>query len=328
MGYTDREASFLCVAALHGGYFLRRQYAQFLGKALGGTAAALIEKVLAKGHGKGTTYATNTHIYHLCARPFYAALGQEDNRNRRLRQPISIRTKLMGLDFVLAHRDVDYLATEQEKIDYFTGTLQLDRLLLPRTRYGNQGQTTERYFVEKFPIFVSQSSQDAMPPAASFCYVDEGSVGLFGFETFLQKYGPLLASLREFHLIYVAARDTHLEGAQRVFARRFDHDLTWQQSLFGDAPIGRLVEHFEVRRLFEAQQWAAFDRAKLVRFRDERQEFSGPKFDALYEHWKAGGEQRLKVVLNPKMASGTPGRGTFSTYKLEHNYDLFGSIAA
>ena len=37
LGYTEREAAFLCLAALHGGYFLRRQYAQFLGREDGGT---------------------------------------------------------------------------------------------------------------------------------------------------------------------------------------------------------------------------------------------------------------------------------------------------
>src|ERR1039457_3697106 len=98
LGYAARESAFLCPAALHGGYFLRRQYSQFLSQSPGGSAAALIEKVLDNGHAKGTTYATNTHIYHLSARPFYAALGQEDNRNRRLRQPATIKNKLMGLD--------------------------------------------------------------------------------------------------------------------------------------------------------------------------------------------------------------------------------------
>src|SRR5689334_1466191 len=112
LGYSEREAAFLCIAALHGGYFLRRQYAQFLGKSVGGTAAALIEKVLTKGHARGTTFAAGTHIYHLCARPFYAAIGQEDNRNRRLREPATIKNKLMGLDFVLTRPEHLYLATE------------------------------------------------------------------------------------------------------------------------------------------------------------------------------------------------------------------------
>src|SRR4051794_3363080 len=86
-GYSTREAEFLILAGLHGGYFLRRQYGAFLGKPLGGTAAAFIDKAIATGHITVGTYANNTQVYHLGARPFYAALGQEDNRNRRRRQP-------------------------------------------------------------------------------------------------------------------------------------------------------------------------------------------------------------------------------------------------
>jgi hypothetical protein len=77
LGYGPRESDFLHLAALHSGYFLRRQYCRFLGKAAGGTAAALIEKLLNQGHVKGTTFAGNVHIYHLNARPFYAALGRK-----------------------------------------------------------------------------------------------------------------------------------------------------------------------------------------------------------------------------------------------------------
>src|SRR5436305_11955927 len=114
LGYSEREAEFLRKVALHGGYFLRRQYCQFLDKRVGGTAAALIEKIIDRAHGRVTTYANNTQVYHLSARPFYASLGQEDNRNRRERQPITINTKLMSLDYVLAHSDREFLPTEQE----------------------------------------------------------------------------------------------------------------------------------------------------------------------------------------------------------------------
>ena len=50
MGYTTREAGFLEFVALHSGYFLRRQYNQFLDRKRGGTAAALIRKLLQKEH--------------------------------------------------------------------------------------------------------------------------------------------------------------------------------------------------------------------------------------------------------------------------------------
>jgi hypothetical protein len=35
LGYTDREAEFLCLAALHSGYFVRRQFLGFAGRERG-----------------------------------------------------------------------------------------------------------------------------------------------------------------------------------------------------------------------------------------------------------------------------------------------------
>ena len=123
----------------------------------------------------------------------------------------------MGLDFVLAHPDRQYLTTEQEKVDYFTGALRLEPLLLPAKRYVGRGPASERYcdryFVEKFPIFLSPSPQAAMPPVVALTYIDEGQAGLSGFSTFLHHYASLLANLRHFQLIYVAATDVLFEAA-------------------------------------------------------------------------------------------------------------------
>jgi hypothetical protein len=331
LGYGVKEAAFLCLAALHGGYFLRRQYGQFLSRLPGGSAAALIAKVLDNGHARGTTYATNTHIYHLGTRPFYAALGQEDNRNRRLRQPATIKNKLMGLDFVLALPDRRYLATEQEKVDYFTGDLRLDPLLLPAKRYANSGgvgacdgESCQRYFVEKFPMFLSPSPQAATPPVVGFVYVDEGQAGLSGFWTFLQNYASLWANVRQFQVIYVAANDIHFEAAAGAFGRFLGQTLH-VETVPSDPLIGRMLEHFEARRLHENRDWASFDRAKLIRFRDGGRQFSGEKFEALYRQWKAGGAAAVKAILSPQTALAAPAQGTFLSYRLEHNYDLFGN---
>jgi hypothetical protein len=328
LDYSEREAAFLCLAALHGGYFLRRQYGQFLSQSPGGNAAALIEKVLDKGHASGTTYATNTHIYHLNARPFYAALGQEDNRNRRLRQPATIKNKLMGLDFVLAHSDRQYLATEQEKVDYFTGTLKLEALLLPVKRYTGRGPAGERYcdryFVEKFPISLSPSSGVAKPPVVAFTYIDEGQAGLSGFSTFLQHYASLLGHLPQFQLIFVAANCVHFEAAAAAF-ERFVGQIQSAPAVPDDGTIRRMLQHFEARRLHESRQWSSFDRAKLIRFRDDRHEFSGDKFDALYRVWSTNGGAAVEAVLSRQTASAAPVEGTFLSCRLEQNYDFFGS---
>jgi hypothetical protein len=323
-GYTEREARFLCLAALQSGYFLRRQYGEFLQKAVGGTAAALIEKVLAKDHAQVATFVSNAQVYHLSARPFYAALGQEDNRNRRLRQPMTVKNKLMGLDFVLAHPQHVYLATEQEKLDYFLSRLQIDRAALPVKRYAGSGRVTDRYFIEKYPIFLSAADREAAPPVVSFCFVDAGAGTVAGFWTFLQQYQRIFAALREFQVIYVATSDYLFPAATAAFARFSKPGET----VAADPQTARMLAYFEARHRYETQQWEFFDRAKLIRLREERQEFSGPKVDDLYEQWKVKGAP----VMSPDLAAPEPvqtgGRGTFSTYLLRQNYDLFGSLAA
>ena len=214
-GYSESEACFLSLAALHSGYFLRRQYTRFLEAQDGGKVSRLIQRALANGHVKTSTWRKNTQLYHLCTRPFYEALGQGENRHRRARALLAIKNKIMGLDFVLAHRQYSYLATEQEKLDYFTGTLKLDTSILPAKLYrsANSRLTTTRYFVEKYPIFVGEATPPSPSPVGTFCFVDEGSASLSGFETFLDQYGRLFASLPQFRVIYVADRDAHFRPA-------------------------------------------------------------------------------------------------------------------
>src|SRR5216684_1977298 len=153
--------------------FLRRQYNAFLGLEPGGTAARLIEKAIDKGHVRAHPSANQTMIYHVGNRAFFEAIGEEDNRNRRWRQPYSIKIKLMGLDYVLAHRQHHYLATENEKLNYFCGTLGLKLDCLPTRIYRSQDgrSTTTRYFVDKFPLFLS-GAPGAPSPVVQFCYVD------------------------------------------------------------------------------------------------------------------------------------------------------------
>ncbi len=322
LGYSEREAGFLCMAALHGGYFLRRQYGQFLGKALGGTAAALIEKAVYLGHVQSTS-AGHTQIYHLCARPFYAALGQEDNRNRRLRSVAAMRCKLIGLDFVLAHPGHEFLATEQEKVDYFTGIVGLARDLLPAKRYVSQGRSTERYFVEKYPMFLSAVAREAAPPSVSFCYIDAGAQSVCGFETFLGQYATLMSNLSDFRVIYVGAQDAHIPAAAAFFER-------WRQALHheGLAPtaslVARLLEHFEARLLYEKEDWSAFDRGRLIQFRNERSHFSGDRYESLYRRWKASGVGAVESFLKPGLVQRPRPQATFSTYKVDQTYDFFG----
>ena len=322
LGYNEREARFLSLAALHGGYFLRRQYARFLGVQDGGNVTQLIEKVLNQNHAEAATYKANMHIYHLSARPFYAALGQEDNRNRRRKEAVTIKAKLMGLDFVLDDPDREYLATEREKITFFVNDLGVDRLRLPAKRYAGRGQVTERYFVEKYPIYYAASLEPMGPPVVSFCYVDPGQASTDGLETFLARYAPLLTCLRRVQLIYVAASSVLFAKAQSAFERFSGAGSTPQNSRRG----AELSEYFEARRLYESRQFESFNRAKLLRLRDLRHAFSGPEIEAQYARWTAGKETALVTDLIETKAPAAARPGAFSTYLLDYSYDLFGSL--
>jgi hypothetical protein len=330
LGYTDQEGQFLCLAALHGGYFLRRQYAHFLDREDGGTVSQLIEKALMKEHAKASSWRRKVQVYHLSARPLYEAIGQPDNRNRRRRQPLSIKNKLMGLDFVLGHPDVHYLATEQEKVGYFVDTLQVPVAALPTKQYraAKTGGITARYFVDKYPLFLSEKPVPGGSPVVSFCFVDEGQATLSHFETYLDQHGSLFSFLPQFCLVYVAANAAPFERAERMFERYL---TVWAELAGGTAgrpEIRRLVRHFEARQQFEARHFASFDRGKLLRFRDERDEFSGPTFEAQYELWKAKGEPGLAQFLDPERPLRKQVSGSFSTHLLEYDYDIFGTVTA
>ena len=327
-GYSEAEAAFLCLAALHGGYFLRRQFARFLEREDGGTVTGLVQKALDLGHARASTWRQNTQLYHLGARPFYEALGQGDNRNRRPREWAAIKNKIMGLDFVLAHREYPYLATEQEKQDYFTETLALGPAILPGKRYHSARThlTTTRYFVEKYPLFTAETTPHRDSGCVSFCFIDEGMVTLSRLETYLDQYRDLFAVLRAFHLIYVADHERHVTGARTLFARF----LMQAASVEGDperrASV-RILEYFKARRLYETQQFASLDRSQLIRLRDARDEFSGTENDALYARWQVAGDDAVCEIPSPTRTVATSLRGTFSTCLLEHDYGLFGNFA-
>jgi hypothetical protein len=324
-GYSKAEARFLVTAALHSGYFLRRQAAEFLSDADSGSVAALVEKVFENGHATAAAYDRHTHLYHLCTRPFYAAIGQEDNRNRRVRECSTIKNKLMALDFVLAHPGARFVATEQEKLQHFLGTLNLSESDLPARTYGAASAvTSKRYFVEKYPIFLPPNRGQV--DSTSFCFVDEGLTTPSHFETFLEHYARLFSALLRFNLIYVAARPNPFRWVESAFQKQLTR---WMGETHpADPVIKRLTSYFAVRRSYEAKDFEGLDRTKLLQVRNGQMEFSGPKYAELYEVWKAGGDMAVRQMLFPKSPNKPAPNVSFSTFLLEHNYDFFGTLTA
>ena len=116
LGYTPRQAQFLVLVALHGGYFLRRQYVAFTGTPHGQATVRFLAHAVRREHVRVLPYGRQGRVFHLSARPLYAAIGEEDNRNRRPAEWDAVIRKLMTLDFVLAHPTARFSATEEEKV--------------------------------------------------------------------------------------------------------------------------------------------------------------------------------------------------------------------
>ena len=251
LGYTERESAFLCLAALHSGYFLRRQYSGFLGHSAGCADDTLVRKLISKEHAREISTSRRTLLYHLCSRPLYGAIGQPDNRHRRERPPFAIKAKLMALDFVLQNPGNRFLATEEEKVAHFAGNRGVPKDQLPAKAYRSHtsGQVTERYFVEKFPIYLA--SEPAFPAVVAFSYIDEGIMASLGFETYLKRYLRLFRSLRHTRITYVGTRERGFRAAEKTFNRFFG--IQGHNPSGGRDPDRRLIEYFQLEDLYRAE---------------------------------------------------------------------------
>ena len=190
-GYTARQAHFLTLVALHGGYFLRRQYVQFTGAGHGLAAVRFLAKAAAHDHIRQLPHGRHGAMFHLCARPVYAAMGQEHNRNRRPAEWIAVVRKLMTLDFVLTKPAVQFWATEEDKASLLR-ELESDQQAWPAKRYKprHDGKSvTTRHFVDKMPWY-----REPDDPRVWFAYVNAEST-LAGFDTFLREYAAVRDAL-------------------------------------------------------------------------------------------------------------------------------------
>jgi hypothetical protein len=313
LGYTSAEARFLELAALHSGYFVRRQFNNFVGCERGGADARFIDKLLRFHHAQVQNPKSNRLVYHVHCRRIYGRLDEADNRNRREKAPQTIKRKLMSLDFVLAHSMERFLATEAAKVAYFAQERGVDKGLLPCRRYPSHtsGPAVLRYFVDKLPIAASCS---ANAETVRFAYIDDGSESVAGFATFLHQYHPLALALGRVEFVYVANEPRWTDHAARAFARFYSES---GHALNPDADD--LLRYFDTRRRFELRQFAGFDAECITRLREDRQRFAGGLNETLYRRFLIEGDETLRR----EFADSSSITATFRLLILPHDYDVF-----
>jgi len=217
LGYTEREAAFLCLVAIHSGYCLRRQYLHFIERDDGAMVQRFLQKAVEREHLRPIEYATGRHVYHLKAKLLYRLIAQPDSQNRREKSDREIKLRLMQLDYILDHPAQKFLESEAAKVGFFRDKLRLPVTTLPRR--GDETSSNSRYFPDRMPVAVTE--QNGGSPLVSFAFVDEGQRSLSSFERWLGQHANLLHSLPLAEVVYVADTPRNFDGAEHEFNRRF-----------------------------------------------------------------------------------------------------------
>jgi hypothetical protein len=132
LGYTEREAAFLYLVAVHSGYFVRRQFDYFTDRNKGALVMRYLTKARHAGHLEVLDYQQGWHVYHVSARAIYRLLGDPESQNRRRKGDAQVRARLIALDYVLENDTDHYLESESERVRFFT--LPWEYSILPGER--------------------------------------------------------------------------------------------------------------------------------------------------------------------------------------------------
>ena len=302
-GFTDRQAGFLVTVMLHSGVCLLRQYERFAGIPHGRKICDFFQSLLARGHA--TARACGHHrarLYHIHYKPLYRSIGEPNNRHRRPTTLPRAVERLMLLDAVLADRDRRWLATEREKLAYFTLTHRIARQDLPSLTFRAADAETVRYFPDKLPIGL-----DADGRTHTFLYLVTQDVPI-DFRQFLERHAELLRALPAWNLRLLVPR--HKAEATPLYQAAFHEQVG---SPLRPSVLEDLRWFFQTRRTAPKGPHERFDQAVKA--------FGAPRFRALYRTWLERGDPVLDGTLSSTLSDAIArGTGRLECHVLPHHY--------
>jgi hypothetical protein len=317
-GFSDTQTRFLATVALHSGFCLHRHYATFAGLQYGAGVRDFFDRLVTRRLARRLRFRRDRgDVFHINNSAIYDAICQNDNRNRRQTSQALIARKLMLLDYVLGAQDGHWLATEQDKVEFF-GSVGIPQSHLPQRIFlGRRFERTTRHFIEKFPIQVVGD-----PPTIHFAYLVTDAIGQ-AFEHYLLGHLALLRHLGRWRVAAMAP--SHIPGlaaVQQVFGRIGNRVPTPGYN------IDELNKYFGMRLRFERREATQADLDALKFFHEARERYSGQAFEIALARFAESGEllDEWACAAEVKRAVAE-GRGGLITYQLPHRYDRFGSMA-
>jgi len=269
-GYTEVEARFLYLVATHSGYFTVRQFLDFAKAKSGKRNARLAEKLFGLGHASAQQYARRSRVYHLWSRQLYSAIGKDYLRNRREHELAHIKTRLLALDFILAHPKEDYFETAEAKRRYFVERFKVSESLFSRS----EEHATRITFADRFPLCVAYPSLEYMP-VVTFTYVDPEHRNLDAYIAHLRTYRPLFRQLPGFQFLYVSTPTRLQKEAAELFSL-----------LVEGKGLSDLKRYFDLETKWEREQYRLVTEQDATFLSETRMRYKGESINTLYYLWR------------------------------------------
>lgn len=306
-GYTERQARFLVTVMLHSGVCMVRQYCEFSGITRGQVSQDFFAELLNRNHASATTDVhSKMRIFHIYSRGLYEAIGEPNNRNRKPTALGAAVERLMLLDSVLASRDIDWLATEREKVAHFTrlfGT-SMRHSEFPQLTFGTPPFTTTRFFPDKLPIGVPKDG----PRVFTYLVKRPSPVE---FRDFLSRHAELLRALPEWRLRMLVP--AHFARATSTYEAAIRDELMTPLRL---SAVEELRWYFELKS--SGRSVGAGERERFAR---AARAFDAPRYLALYRRWIELGPTALEAVSSSSLADALDrGIGEVEFHVLQHPY--------
>jgi hypothetical protein len=294
LGYTEAEARFIYIVAIHSGYFTLRQFLNFTQAKRGKRSNTFAQKLLKHGHATMRDHMGVGSVFHLFSRTIYGQIEKDNLRNRKKHSFDFMRTRLILLDFILANQELAYFETEQDKVIFFSVQLGVSKDFLPAKVYEGSSPTqpTIRYFVDKFPLFLASPVSGA-PPVVTFSYVDSGFETPSHFVSHLAAYRGLFQQLKSFRFLYIAAKQAYFHKAEEVFRSMVKRPLESDVS-------SEILRYFQIRKKWDNHEYVIPVTADLEFLNEARRRFHGEKFETLYGTWRFGelGDRELRAEFS------------------------------
>ena len=272
-GYSLRDAGFLAVVAMHGGYFLRRQYRQYCGLLQGVSERKLLSLACSNRHVHQVAGKT---LFHLYGQSFYKAIGQPDNLSRMAGSRRKVKQKLLALDYLLdSNNALTWLLSEKQKTEYFR-SLGIAADILPVS--GRIGNGHPRRLADGLPILLKPGAT----PVVAFSYAHVGATSA-GIERYLNRHEPLLVKLAERS---ISSEWVMLADSAIQFLRLRQAWRRWRAACLTAC---NRKEYFALRLSVERQQWSAMTHEAVDRYVQLQSDHENEKTQHLYQCWLESG---------------------------------------